>query len=624
MNAACGADGPVRGLRLASWSALIFALWAIQHPYPGIYHDAQLYTLQALARVLPSELDGDVFLRFGSQDSFTFFSPLYAAAIRIMGAGPAAALLTACFHLAFAWALVLLAKRALPPRLVWLGVGLVCVIPFTYGARKVFFLMEDFVTPRLLAEALVIAGFAAAFDRRYLLALLAALLAALMHPIVAATGVAVALFLDVLSRRQRTTMLVASTACLLALFGVLAARGAPLRFDETWWPLVHGGVPYLFPLEWRATDWARALVVATLLFSGTRLPEGPARSLSRAALLALPIGIALSILGGDLLRLVLVTQLQPWRVTWLAGAIALLLSPFILCKLWHGGILQRCAATAIVAAFLLADERLALPVAAAAAALLLLAERIRHEPPSLRMVLFGMFGLLALALIINLNSATLVTRARFDQRAVPDWLIVIRNVSGTGVPAALVLIGASWVLARLRPAGMAAFAAGCVTLAAIFGAAVWSQWSHSPYTRETHAAFAPWRALLPARAEVLWFEHPLSAWALLDRPSFASNPQTAAVVFSREAGLLLHDRLTALQPFLERTENVAWRAPVPEEEQREPRLETACGTAGVRFVVSREPLDAAPIATASASLPEKLRDWKLYACNESPRTGSGS
>jgi len=58
------------------------ATWALSHSYRGIFHDAGLYTLQALARLHPDSLPEDVFLKFGSQDGFTIFSPIYAAATR--------------------------------------------------------------------------------------------------------------------------------------------------------------------------------------------------------------------------------------------------------------------------------------------------------------------------------------------------------------------------------------------------------------------------------------------------------------------------------------------------------------------------------------------------------------
>ena len=53
-------------------------------------------TLQALAHLKPDLLSNDIFLRFGSQDNYTLFSPLYAAVISLLGVEPAASLLTFC------------------------------------------------------------------------------------------------------------------------------------------------------------------------------------------------------------------------------------------------------------------------------------------------------------------------------------------------------------------------------------------------------------------------------------------------------------------------------------------------------------------------------------------------
>ncbi len=57
---------------------LCVGIWCLSHGYQGLFHDAGLYALQALAHRYPDFLSRDVFLRFGSQDRFTVFSPLVA------------------------------------------------------------------------------------------------------------------------------------------------------------------------------------------------------------------------------------------------------------------------------------------------------------------------------------------------------------------------------------------------------------------------------------------------------------------------------------------------------------------------------------------------------------------
>src|SRR5882762_6404002 len=109
-------------LSLAVVGLLVVATWALSHSYRGIFHDAGLYTLQALARLHPDSLAEDVFLKFGSQDGFTIFSPIYAAASRLLGVEFAAAVLTLLLQwalLAGAW---VLARAVMPLSMTMLGV----------------------------------------------------------------------------------------------------------------------------------------------------------------------------------------------------------------------------------------------------------------------------------------------------------------------------------------------------------------------------------------------------------------------------------------------------------------------------------------------------------------------
>src|SRR5437868_6682325 len=81
-------------LALLPLALFIAATWLLRHPYHGIAHDSTLYTLLALARLHPDSLTNDLFVRFGTQDHYTLFSPLYAGAIGLFGIDRAAQLLT--------------------------------------------------------------------------------------------------------------------------------------------------------------------------------------------------------------------------------------------------------------------------------------------------------------------------------------------------------------------------------------------------------------------------------------------------------------------------------------------------------------------------------------------------
>jgi hypothetical protein len=360
-------------------------------------------------------------------------------------------------------------------------------------------------------------------------------------------------------------------------------------------------------------------VVATVLYAGLRLsPVERVRTVSRAALIGLAAGIAISIFGGDMLRLVLVTQLQTWRVLWLASMLALLVTPSVVPALWRGGMLARIALVALLAAFLMADERFALSSALLAAVLVGIVPAVKQELAVLRMVLFGMFAVLALALVINLGSSVLVSRALIEPVAVPDWLRDVRSFCGTGVLPALVLIAAGWGLGRLRPAMLAVAAAACGAFAIFIASAAFPQWAFSPYSASSHAAFAPWRARIPPGTEVLWFENPLATWTLLHRPDYASRQQGASALFSRDAAMVLRDRLLAIRSFGGNLESAVPRARIAADDVNPPSLAAMCGATGAGFVVTRAAPESQALETSPASLPPELRDWKLFACAPPP------
>src|ERR1700693_4837991 len=124
--------------RLGPWvgGLLGIATWALSHSYRGIFHDAGLYTLQALAHLHPDSLQEDVFLKFGSQDGFTIFSPVYAAASRLLGVEFAAATLTLLLQwalLAGAW---ILARAVMPLSMTMFGMAVLIAVPGEYGSDR--------------------------------------------------------------------------------------------------------------------------------------------------------------------------------------------------------------------------------------------------------------------------------------------------------------------------------------------------------------------------------------------------------------------------------------------------------------------------------------------------------
>jgi hypothetical protein len=607
---------------------LLWALtWALSHPYKGIFHDAQLYTLQALAHLNPDSLSRDVFLRFGSQDRYTLFSPLYAAVIHWIGTEPAAAVLTVTLQVGFLLGAAALVRTVVPGTAALVGIAVLSAIPGSYSAAEVFTCIESFVTPRMGAEALVLGSLAAALRGRTRLAWTLLVPAILLHPVMAGAGLAGLLCLHVGIPRPKLAAALVGLAIALLFLASLAPADSPFgRFDDRWLTIVDHRSPYLFLATWSLEDWGRtAVYVATLAVGAFALPPddaqmlaaGRARRLARVAALTATGGLALTLMACDGLHLVLLTQLQPWRWLWLATAVAALLLPAIAMTCWRTGQSGKAAAVLLVAAWIFGSGIFAL-VAAALAVATPLTKRLR--PDEARWVVYGACTLLLVAVSLRIAGNLLFSEVFYLDPRTPLWIRKAASFVHDGaVPVAAILL-AVWLASRPRGSW------GLIVLAAVSAATlvtllpeVWSGWSQQKFPQTMQAQFAPWRALIPPGGEVFWSESGPEAWVLLERPSYLSVIQTSGVVFSRAAALEMQRRALALSAvvppaaFMDFSGNGAGIGPSREQ------LERACATGEFDFVVSGVALSWAPLATLPRDVWHPSGGLRLYRCSD--RTG---
>lgn len=534
-------------LALLGMSLLVLATWLLVHPYAGLVHDSIVYTLMALARLHPQSLSHDIFLRFGSQDQYTIFGPVFSATIRMLDLEPAAAVLTLVSQVAFfvfAW---LLARRLLAGTTALLATGLLLALPSAYGSADFFHYTENFLTPRLPAEALVLAAIAAALAQRYVWAALAVLAALLLHPIMGAAGVALLVLTFAAIPRPRLAL--GCGAALLAVSVVASLLGvAPFtRFepaDAQWLSIVSSTSPFLFVTGWSSYDWARAALILAvpavgLLTADTR----PLRNLCAGALLTGVSGLALTALYCDALRVILVTELQPWRWLWLTQVLAILLAPLIARNCTRAGSTARAAVLLLAGAWLFRDDwtrALCAVLAVLCAAGRNAAVAKNHE----RVIYRGAGALLVMAVVLSQGERLLFAANLSDSESHAsrflDWL---RFWDSDGLLPAGVLILAWWALERADSlARTAAIATGCALACVVLVPSAWNAWTAGQYTQARRAAFNTWRKEIPADAEVLWPVNPVGAWYLLERPSYWSQYQAVGAVFSKPKALELDRR----------------------------------------------------------------------------------
>ncbi len=305
--------------------ACLLAVWLASRPYRGVIHDARLYSIQALNRLEPGRFNQDLFLKYGSQDSWSAFGPFFAGLISVFGLDGANFVGTLIGEALWAGGAVFLVRSLFADRKTRLFV-LVGIIGMSghYAGDGVFAYAEPFMTPRLYAEGLSLFALAfAARGRLWACGLLLALAAAL-HPLMAA-GPAVLLGTIAALKDRRMWLLFgmgAAAGLVLAVMNVGPFGRVFATFDPAWWSVVKErcGLGVIGQWHW----WDFPAVLATLAVLGVGCVEGknPERRVLAAMLIVTFGGLLATAIGSDLMRNVLIVNLQPWRVLWLATVAA--------------------------------------------------------------------------------------------------------------------------------------------------------------------------------------------------------------------------------------------------------------------------------------------------------------
>lgn len=169
--------------------------------YNGIVTDATLYTLQAVRTFQPERFVGDIAFIYGNQDSFTIFSPLYAAFLRLFSVDLGAKLFQFFSQLLFAFASIRLVdnwtkrfhcnKYFLPLALIFFL--LYCNFGETRSYLNGFYYLESYVTPRTISVAFGLLGLSQLFKSKKS-SLILFLVGTLFHPLMAGWGLPLWLF----------------------------------------------------------------------------------------------------------------------------------------------------------------------------------------------------------------------------------------------------------------------------------------------------------------------------------------------------------------------------------------------------------------------------------------------
>lgn len=532
------------GLLLTACYAVI---WNLSHFYRGLDHDAHLYALQALNHLHPDLYSNDIFFRFGSQDSFTVFTAIYAPLVAWIGLDNTASLLTlasTALYFCGAW---LVAKRLAGPSIAWLATGLLIVCELYYGGFQVFKTAEEFLTARLPAEAIGLCAIAAWLSQRRALCVALLLFAALLHPLMAVPVIALIALLAVPRQKHRILFAAACIGYAVVVCVALAAPLGPFRLvDDEWLSIIRLRSYYLFPTTWSLDGWNRtAVVVSTLALGALIQGASTIAAVCRAMLIICVTGVLLS-LSTEIFPIQILLQGQSWRWLWLGGVIALICLPAIIQALWLEQRSARVSAVLLCSAWLLLEVAGG-PLAALSLAIWIVRHRVSAQ--ALKLLRLLGLGVAMITLVWTISNVHTVMQWHLDLGKEPLAIEKIRNIFGLTAPAALV-VTCLWLLAIRAPARVAALLLSCLlaVLVPMTAGPTIDQWSKRAFARSTYVDFRDWRAIVPPGGEVLWLWNPVSTWLLLERPSYMSLSQSAGLLFSRQLAIEIDRRTRVLEP----------------------------------------------------------------------------
>lgn len=606
---------------------MLVVLWSLTHRYLGLDGDAKLYAFQALAHVHPS-LTHDIFLQYVSQDRFTVFSALYARCIELLGLQHASMALTIVCKIWFLLAAWWLARAFSSPSIAFLATAALIIVPGRYGAYGVFQYAEDWLTARSLGEALIITGLALHFHGFRMQGLLIAVLALLVHPLMALPGV---LLLMCLRTSARIGLLVAGAGILaslaLALAALLMPSATPILtvMDARWLEVVHERSVYLFLQLWSVDDWklnSKPFLALTMSALATNDPR--IRQLCTAAMLVGAAGLVVALIASLLGPVALLLQGQAWRWVWISAFIAIVFLLPTALQAWRNGHCGFLCAVLLVCGWTLPEVDGVL-CTGLALALWLIRRRIpAHFARYMRLAALVICAAVAIWVVSHVWTAAEAPQPVPDRA--PFAITQFRKLMGVNVWA-LVLVGslAYWIK-RLRSTVLSAatavvLAAACV---ALLPGAVKDVRQFGASTQK--AEFADWRRAIPPDSNVFVVPSPTSAsfaWFILERPNYLSADQSSGVVFSRAIEIEIRRRAELVLPLWDTNWRLRSRRFSGSAGSAESRASSRPLTRESLVAVCRDPQLNFVVAKENVSF-DSIRhtrkgpwmDWYLYDCRK--------
>ena len=605
----------------------IVVIWVMTHRYGGIWHDGVLYAGQALHRLKPDQFHGDLFFVDVSQDNYSLFGPVYAWCVSLLGLPHASLALMLAAQTSWLLAIAWITHCFCRGSAFWYALLLVAVLPRSYGSDGVFAYAETFVTARVFAEPLALAGLASLVSGKRSIWTVSFLTAsAAIHPVIAFPAVVSALVYTTPHRVAVGIAVAGALGLLLLIFGGLPVPISLRAMDSEWYSIALGRSPFVFVDQWKFSELMEPMFWASMLYLAGHLASGRQRKFWWSILAAGLVGFSLAVIAAKW-PVALLVQMQTWRAEWLikiTGGIACAVAAR---SLMANGVVGQFTAATLLACWLGNDDGGGI----ASALIVLLYSRfgslqsieikLRHW----RLPLFCAMGLALspslLLAIIDLGR-TISTMANSLLTDFPRVSALHADVNPL-LPAVfgLIVIHLAFHTRKIASLHLAKYA--LVFVLAGIAVASWNRTLlvNSNLVRLYPAAPDELRQLIDPGSLVYFDGGPAYLWFELGTASYASHHQAAGVIFSRNNAVEAKRRLegvSALNP----DDGLTWKAPATNSERSFPTAQAllrACEDPQLNYIVLRRPQ---PLADPGAdhSIPVAMKNraspilFNIYNC----------
>ena len=315
---------------------LAAALWCITHSYVGMFeHDARVYTLLVWHWLSPEAYARDPFFLFGSQDRFSFFTPIYATLAGFIGLSTAALMVTALGGALWLSASTLVARGLLEDRRLQAFAILCCVMwSLNYSPNGTTFrLNEAFPTARVIAFPLGALALGLALRQRFWAAVVAAAVASALHPLLGIWPLAL-----VIAQRMRDRVVISVALLVVAVMMAMnmLGVGALQRMDSAWENIIRSSSADVFVGASGVMRLNETLAWLSLLLWAGRLAAAPVRRWYQLGAAIGGSGFLLAQVTSYFYPAILLVQAQSWRAMWIVVFLGMFALALLLGIAWRG------------------------------------------------------------------------------------------------------------------------------------------------------------------------------------------------------------------------------------------------------------------------------------------------